>query len=89
MVLKTIALVLYSAALIVALAFGYAWSFGAMLFTINPGALNGLQAGVQRYLSPALWDSLFVPVLLLPAWVIPVVIGTVFVLISALRPGKG
>jgi hypothetical protein len=89
MVLKTIALVLYSAALLIALAFGYGWSFGAMLFNINPGALNSFQAGVQRNLSPALWDSIFVPLLQLPAWVIPVAIGTLFVLISALRPGKG
>ncbi len=89
MVLKTIALVLYSAALIMALAFGYDWSFGAMLFNINPAALNGLQAGVQRNLSPALWDALFIPLLSLPAWVIPVAMGTIFVLISALRPGKG
>jgi hypothetical protein len=44
---------------------------------------------VQRNLSPALWDALFIPLLSLPAWVMPVAIGTIFVLISALRPGKG
>lgn len=89
MVLKVIALLFFSAALLLALIFGYAWPFGAMLFSINAAALNTLQAGVQRHLSPALWDSLFVPLLSVPAWTAPAAIGVILVVIAALRPGRG
>lgn len=89
MVLKVVALLFLSAALLVALIFGYEWSFGAMVFSINASALNTLQAGIQRHISPALWDSLFVPLLSVPAWTAPAAIGAILVLIAALRPGRG
>lgn len=89
MVLKVVALLFLSAALLVALIFGYEWPFGAMVFSINASALNTLQAGIQRHISPALWDSLFVPLLSVPAWTAPAAIGAILVLIAALRPGRG
>ncbi len=41
---------------------------GELWFNHLPNSLNLTQAIVQRYLSPALWDIIFVPVLLMPAW---------------------
>jgi hypothetical protein len=88
MVLKVIALLFFSAALLLALIFGHDWPLGAMLFSVNAAALNMLQAGVQRHVSAGLWDSLFVPLLSVPAWTAPAAIGAVLVLIAALRPGR-
>lgn len=89
MVLKVVALLFLSAALLLALIFGYDWPFGAMVFSINASALNTLQAGIQRHVSAGLWDSLFVPLLSVPAWTAPAAIGVILVLIAALRPGRG
>jgi len=54
-----------------AIALGELWYLG------HAGSLNGLQAGVQRYLDPALWDRGIAPVLLLPCWLIFTVLGLV------------
>ncbi|MBP0462851.1 hypothetical protein J5Y09_02900 [Roseomonas sp. PWR1] len=89
MVLKTVALLFFASALMLALTLGAWWPLGALLFRINPAALNSLQAGVQRYLFPELWDGLFVPLLNTPAWVLPALIGACFLLAASLRPGRG
>jgi len=41
-----------------------------------------VQALVQRYLLPMVWDNVLLPVLEAPAWVIPAVLGAVLFLIS-------
>ena len=64
-------------------------ALGAGMFGDKPAALNSLQAGVQRYLFPELWDGLFVPLLNTPAWVLPALIGACFLLAASLRPGRG
>ena len=48
---------------------------GAALFRLDPGLLNLVQAVVQRYLLPMLWDDLLLPVLEAPTWVAPAVLG--------------
>jgi hypothetical protein len=48
---------------------------GALVFRLDPPLLNTLQAGVQRRLSPWLWDSVLLPVLLQPAWLSPLVLA--------------
>ena len=40
---------------------------GAFWFRMSPEGPNTWQAVIQRYVSPALWDDVFVPVLLWPA----------------------
>jgi len=55
---------------------------GAVLFRLDPGLLNLVQALVQRYLLPMVWDNVLLPVLEAPAWVIPAVLGAVLFLIS-------
>lgn len=89
MVLKVIALVLFSAALLIVLVFGYGWPVAAMIHGINPTALTSMQTGVSRLASAQVWDSLFAPLLFLPAWMLPMAFGLILFLIAALRPGKG
>ncbi|MFI4987473.1 MAG: hypothetical protein ACHQF3_08520 [Alphaproteobacteria bacterium] len=43
---------------------------GELWFHLSPGSLNLLQAGVQRHITPLLWDDLLRPFLLLPAWLV-------------------
>ena len=50
---------------------------GEFVYQIDHGWLDLLQAGVQRYLAPWLWDDLIVPVLLRPAWLLPAAAGIV------------
>jgi hypothetical protein len=49
---------------------------GAVLFRLDPGLLNLVQAVVQRYLLPMLWDDVLLPVLEAPAFVAPAVLGS-------------
>ncbi len=46
---------------------------GEMWFTLSPATLNLVQAVVQRYLAPALWDDIILPIL---NWPTVVVLGT-------------
>jgi hypothetical protein len=48
---------------------------GAVLFRLDPGLLNLVQAVVQRYLVPMIWDDLLLPLLEAPAWAAPAVLG--------------
>jgi hypothetical protein len=57
-------------------------SLGAVLFRLDPGLLNLVQAVVQRYLLPMIWDDLLLPVLEAPAWVVPAVLGGALFLIG-------
>jgi len=41
---------------------------GQLWFALDTPSLNLFQAVVQRYLHPALWDNVIVPLLLRPAW---------------------
>lgn len=58
---------------------------GEVIFHAYPPLLNTLQAGVQRRVSPALWDQVFLPVLEAPSWVVPAVLGTLFMLLGQVR----
>ena len=48
-------------------------------------ALNTLQAGIERNLSPYLWDPVVVTILLLPTWIVLGVLGYIFYLIGRTR----
>ena len=41
---------------------------GQSWYAIDPGSLNLLQAVVERYLHPYLWDPIIFTVLLAPSW---------------------
>jgi hypothetical protein len=61
---------------------------GAVLFRLDPGLLNLVQAVVQRYLLPMIWDDLLLPVLEAPAWVVPAVLGGALTFFGWMR-GRG
>jgi hypothetical protein len=61
---------------------------GAVLFRLDPGLLNLVQAVVQRYLLPMIWDDLLLPVLEAPAWVVPAILGGAMTLFGWMR-GRG
>jgi hypothetical protein len=52
---------------------------------VNKDAVLALQAGVPS----VLWDTRLRPLLSLPAWVASLVVGVVFLLAAAPRPGTG
>lgn len=62
--------------------FGFGTPLGAVIFAIDPPFLNTLQAGVQRRLSPDLWDLVFLPVLEWPSWVLPAALGLLLLLLA-------
>ncbi|SDF44301.1 hypothetical protein SAMN05216241_101110 [Limimonas halophila] len=64
---------------------------GELWFKIDSGSLNAAQAAVERYLLPALWHAVVLPLLRLPA-ILLVVGGLVLALVLfalARRRGNG
>ncbi len=62
--------------------FGFGTPLGAAVFAIHPPFLNTVQAGVQRNLAPWLWNDVLQPVLTAPVWVVPLVLGLLFLLLA-------
>ncbi|MYE01312.1 MAG: hypothetical protein F4Y03_08520 [Alphaproteobacteria bacterium] len=60
-------------------------ALGQVWFQLDAGSLNLLQAVVQRYLHPWLWDPVIVQVLLWPAWVVPGALAALLFLICRRR----
>jgi hypothetical protein len=87
-ILAALALIAAGAALVLFFATGTD-PLGAVLFRWNASFLNGLQAGVQRYLAPWLWDRAFLPVLEQPAWLPPAVLALLVSLPIGLRRRRG
>ena len=53
-------------------------ALGNLWFTLHSSSLNGLQAGIQRFVSPYLWDPVISAVLQMPVWAAFGAIGLVF-----------
>ena len=51
------------------------FALGEMWATIDRGSLNLLQAGIQRNVSPWLWEAVILRILLAPAWLVLLVPG--------------
>lgn len=83
--MKLIGIVLLVLAAVLVGWFGFGTPLGAVVFQIHPPFLNTLQAGVQRNLSPWLWNDVIQPVLEWPSWILPLVIGA---LLLVLAPGR-
>jgi hypothetical protein len=47
------------------------------LFMLNRTAVEALRAGIQAHAAPWLWDSVAVPLLLRPVWLLPASIGVI------------
>ena len=63
-------------------------AFGALWAKIDLASLNLVQAVIQRYISPWLWDGVILNIILLPAWVVLSVPGIVLVLAFRVRGGR-
>lgn len=82
--MRALGLLLLAAAAALALWLGVATPLGAAIYSVVPPFLNTLQAGVQRNLSPALWDEVLLPVLEAPAWALPLALGLLLLAASLL-----
>ncbi len=58
-------------------------ALGELWFRFDVGSLNLIQAGIQRYVHPALWDPVMVTILQWPGWVVPG--GLAIVLLAVFR----
>lgn len=58
---------------------------GQMWFELDVESLNLVQALIQRYLFPQLWDPIIVELLLWPAWVIFIVPGLLLLILFRKR----
>jgi len=89
MVLRLLALLFASAALLMGLALGWGWPLGATIARINPTAIPTLQNLVSGVLWQQTWVALATPMLDAPAWLAPALIALILFGIAAMRPGKG
>ncbi len=82
--LRLIAALLLAAGLVLALLPGWDTPLGEALFRYDPAILNTAQAGIQRHVSPALWDRGMLPLLERPAWVLPAALGASLLMLRGL-----
>lgn len=88
MILRLFGLLFAAGALVLGAFGGWGWAFGDVVSRVNPRALAALQDSVGRTLWYGTWDSLFVPVLIMPAWCVPAGIAALLFLISAMQPAR-
>ncbi len=86
MLLRLIGGLLIAAGLALGVLAGWTAPLGEALFRYDPALLNTVQAGIQRYLSPALWDEVALPLLERPSWVVPVALGILLLALGAALP---
>lgn len=68
-----------------------AWSpiaFGELWYGLDAGSLNLLQALVQRYLHPEIWDPWIVAVLTAPAWLVLLVPALALIVLARPRRAR-
>lgn len=83
-----IALLLLAAGVAAGAATGWEAPLGEALFRYDPALLNTAQAGIQRHVSPGLWDDAVLPILERPSWLLPVALGSLLLMVRGLlAPG--
>ena len=60
-------------------------ALGQLWFDISPSSLNLIQAVVQRYIHPFLWDPIIVSILLCWAFAVLMVLGVLILAVSGRR----
>ncbi len=60
-------------------------ALGQVWYDLHRGSINLMQAVVQRYLHPAIWDPGVIAVLQWPAWLVAAVPGLVLLLFTRRR----
>lgn len=63
-------------------------STGELWFRLDNGSLNLVQAVIQRYVFPSLWDPVIVTILIWPATIVLGVPGMILVRLCRKRPRK-
>jgi len=58
---------------------------GEHWFQFHSASLNASQAGVQRYVHPAVWDPVILSLLQTPTWVVAMALGILLILIGRRR----
>lgn len=61
---------------------------GQLWFDVDADSLNLLQAVIQRYVHPAIWEPGITTILLLPAFVVIAVPGLLLAVLCRPRPGR-
>ncbi len=87
--LRLIAVLLLAAGLALGFLTGWDTPLGEALFRYDPGLLNTAQAGIQRHVSPALWDGAALPLLERPPWVLPAALGALLLILRGLLLPEG
>lgn len=64
-------------------------ALGSLWYRTDPGSLNGLQAAVQRYLLPEIWDPGLSTLLRLPAWTVPLGLGGFMLVLDLFSQRRG
>ena len=86
MLLRLIGALLLAAALALGFLAGWTAPLGEALFRYDPALLNTAQAGIQRHVSPALWDGVALPLLERPSWMLPAALGVLLLALSLVAP---
>ncbi len=87
--LRLIAVLLLAAGLALGFLTGWDTPLGEALFRYDPALLNTAQAGIQRHVSPALWDGAALPLLERPPWVLPAALGALLLILRGLLLPEG
>jgi hypothetical protein len=58
---------------------------GEHWFQFHSDSLNASQAGIQRYVHPALWDPVILALLQTPTWLVSMALGILLILIGRRR----
>jgi len=64
-------------------------ALGQLWFYLNRSSLNLIQAVVQRYIHPFLWDPIIVSILLSWAFVVLMVLGVLLLILFRRRSARG
>ena len=57
-------------------------ALGQVWYNLDRGSINLMQAVVQRYLHPAIWDPGVIAILQWPAWLVALIPGLVLLLLG-------
>jgi hypothetical protein len=94
MIGRLIGWIVFLAGLAVLARDGFVWietkqwapiALGQLWYNLSPSSLNLVQAVVQRYIHPFLWDPIIVTVLLWWAFAVLMVLGLVILVLSGKR----
>lgn len=59
---------------------------GELWYRLDPPSLNLVQAVIERYLTPHLWDPALVTILQAPTWALPLGLFVIIAIWMRLRP---